>query len=153
MRSRTLLALLSLAVGSSFLAFRMLDGASPASAVNVAGDAESLPSQLAVVWTDGDRNVALKVAFMYTFNAKARGWFDEVTLIVWGPSANLLAEDPELQESIGEMRAEGIEVVACKACADSYGVSETLAGLGIDVKYMGQPLTEMLKGDWKVLTF
>ena len=25
--------------------------------------------------------------------------------------------------------------------------------LGIEVKYMGVPLTEMLKGDWEVLTF
>ena len=43
--------------------------------------------------------------------------------------------------------------MACKACADSYGVSESLAGMGVEVKDMGQPLTEMLKGDWKDLTF
>ena len=51
------------------------------------------------------------------------------------------------------MAGAGVEIVACKACADSYGVSEVLEGMGIDVKYMGQPLTEMLKGDWKVITF
>ena len=42
--------------------------------------------------------------------------------------------------------------MACKACSDSYGVSEILVGLGVDVKYMGAPLTEMLKGDWEVIT-
>jgi hypothetical protein len=31
-------------------------------------------------------------------------------------------------------------------------VSEDLEGMGIEVKYMGQPLTEMLKGDWEVIT-
>lgn len=51
------------------------------------------------------------------------------------------------------MATAGVEVVACKACADSYGVSEVLEGMGIEVKFMGQPLTEMLKGDWKVITF
>jgi hypothetical protein len=115
-------------------------------------DQES-PSRLAVLWTSGDREVALKVTFMYTLNAKARGWFDEVTLIVWGPSSNLLAHDSELQDQVRAMGEAGVELVACRACADSYGVSEDLEALGIEVKYMGVPLTEMLKGDWEVLTF
>ena len=110
------------------------------------------PSRLAVLWTSGDRDVALKMAFMYTHNAKLRGWFDEVTLIVWGPSSKLLSEDEELQAYVQEMAGAGVELVACQACADSYGVSDALRELGVDVKYMGMPLTEMLKGDWKVLT-
>ena len=47
-----------------------------------------------------------------------------------------------------------MEVVACKACADSYGVSDILEKMGIEVKYMGQPLTQYLKEDeYKVVTF
>jgi len=111
------------------------------------------PSRLAVLWTSGDPEVATKVAFMYTLNAKRQGWFDEVTLIIWGPSSKLLSENAELQEEVAAMAGVGVEIVACQACADSYGVSEVLRGMGIDVKYMGQPLTEMLKGDWKVITF
>ena len=110
-------------------------------------------SRLAVLWTSGDPEVATKVAFMYTLNAKRQGWFDEVTLIVWGPSSRLLSQDAELQEAVRGMAEAGVEIVACKACADSYGVSEILEGLGVEVKYMGVPLTEMLKGDWKVITF
>ncbi len=48
--------------------------------------------KLVVVWTGGDREVALKMVFMYSFNSKKRGWWNVVTLIVWGPSASLLAE-------------------------------------------------------------
>ena len=111
------------------------------------------PSRLAVLWTSCDPEVATKVAFMYTLNAKRQGWFDEVTLIVWGPSSKLLSENEEIQAGVAEMAEVGVEIVACKACADSYGVSEVLEGLGVDVKYMGRPLTDMLKGDYKVLTF
>ncbi len=111
------------------------------------------PSRLAVLWTSGDREVALKVAFMYTLNAKRQGWFDEVTLIVWGPSAKLLSEDAELQQQIQGMAEVGVEIVACKACADQYGVADALSGMGIDVKYMGRPLTDILQADWKVITF
>ena len=111
------------------------------------------PSRLAVLWTSGDPEVALNVAFMYTLNARRQGWFDEVTLIVWGPSAKLLSRHPELQAAVAQMSEAGVDVVACKACADGYGVSETLEGLGIEVKYMGEPLTRMLKDGWKVITF
>lgn len=109
-------------------------------------------SKLAIVWTSADREVALKMAFMYAYNAKKNGWWDKVKLVVWGPSAKLLAEDKDMQTQIYEMKTIGVELAACKACSDQYGVSETLENLGIEVIYMGEPLTDMLKSDWKVLT-
>jgi len=110
--------------------------------------------KLAVLWTSGDPFVAHKVCFMYTHNAKKAGWWNEVQLIVWGPSSKLLAEDKDLQTAVKAMMADGVVVKACKACADSYGVLDDLTVLGIEVKYMGQPLTEMLKShQWQVLTF
>jgi hypothetical protein len=111
------------------------------------------PSRLAVVWTSGDPEVAERVCFMYTLNAKKQKWFDEVTLVVWGPSARLLAADKDLQAALKAMQDAGVKVQACQACADSYGVTEPLRKLGIDVRYMGKPLTDMLKQGWKILTF
>lgn len=115
--------------------------------------ADDEPSKLLVVWTSGDRDVALKMVYMYTFNAKKNGWWDEIRFLVWGPSSKLLSEDAELQEYIKKMKEEGVELLACKACADSYGVSEKLEEMGIEVKYTGAPLTEMLKSDWVTVTF
>ncbi len=111
------------------------------------------PSKLLIVWTSGDREVALKMVFMYTFNAKKRGWWDEIRLLIWGPSSRLLAADKELQQEIGKMKEAGVELLACKACSDLYEVSADLEQLGIEVKYMGVPLTEMLQGDWTTITF
>jgi len=111
------------------------------------------PSKLMVLWTSGDREVALKMVFMYTFNAKKQGWWDQIRFVVWGPSSKLLSEDKELQKGIKDMMEAGVEVQACKACADQYGVSDKLTALGIEVKYMGVPLTDMLKGGWASLTF
>ncbi len=110
-------------------------------------------SGLAVVWTSGDPEVAHRVCFMYTDNAKKQKWFDEVTLIVWGPSARLLAGDKDLQAKIKSMQDDGVKVQACLACTDSYGVTEQLHKLGIDVKYMGRPLTDLIKGGCNILTF
>lgn len=110
-------------------------------------------TRLVVVWTSGDREVALKCAFMYTINSKLHGWFADVCLVIWGPSAKLLSEDAELQDYVRRMAQVGVTIEACKACADQYGVSEQLAALGCDVKYMGEPLTDYLQAGRKVLTF
>ena len=112
------------------------------------------PDELVVVWTSGDREVALKMAFMYTLNAKRFKWgWKSVALVVWGPSSKLLTEDEELQEYISRIRGAGVKLFACKKCADLYGVSDDLKRLGIEVKYMGKPLTDYLQNDsCRVLT-
>jgi hypothetical protein len=38
-------------------------------------------------------------------------------------------------------------------CAKNYGVVDALKTLDIDVKGMGEPLSDRLKSGWKVLTF
>jgi hypothetical protein len=127
-----------------------------AAAAGRADSAEPAPaadSRLGVLWTSGDPEVAYRVCFMYTHNAKKQGWFDHVRLIVWGPSSRLLAADKDVQAAVKQMMADGVEVQACIACANSYGVADRIRELGIEVKAMGSPLTQMLKEDWKVLTF
>jgi hypothetical protein len=125
-----------------------------ARAGNVSGqDKPADAGRLAVVWSSGDPDVAKRMCFMYTRAAKKQKWFDEVTLIVWGPSARLLAADRDLQAELKAMQDDGVRVQACLACADAYGVTEPLRKLGVDVRYMGKPLTDMLKQGWKVLTF
>lgn len=108
--------------------------------------------ELVLLWTSGDRDKALKMVFMYAKNSKKRGWWHNVILVVWGPSADLLARDEELQDELAKLRGEGTVMEACKACSDSYGVSQKLEDLGIQVKYMGEPLTEYLKGRYRVLS-
>ncbi|HSG27214.1 MAG TPA: DsrE family protein [Candidatus Krumholzibacterium sp.] len=116
--------------------------------------AEEIPAneRLAIIWTSGDREVALKMVFMYTFNSKKFGWWKDITLVVWGPSAKLLSEDAELQEYIAKIKEAGVHLKACKGCSDLYGVSDKLAALGIEVKYMGE-ITDYIKEGRHVLTF
>ena len=109
--------------------------------------------KLVVVWTSGDIDVAIKMVYMYTYNAKKNGWWKDVTFVIWGPSSKLLSENIELQEYLKKMKEEGIVIEACKACADMYGVSNKLTELGVDVKYMGTALTEYIKSEKHVITF
>ncbi len=109
-------------------------------------------TKLGLIWVTADRESALHMIFMYGHNSKKLAWWDKVRLIVWGPSAKLLSEDEELQTKVQQMAADGVQVWACKACADQYGVSETLEKIGIRVTYVGEPVTKMLQSGWKVLS-
>lgn len=150
MKNPTIVFLGALFIGGIFLFFTE-NGFTP----KAAGAQTTMdPNKLMVVWTSGDRDVAIKMVFMYANAAKKNEWWEGVTLVVWGPSSKLLSTDSELQKSIKTMQESGVIIEACKACADMYDVSDDLAAMGIDVKYMGQPLTEALKSpEWKVVTF
>lgn len=114
----------------------------------------SKPSSLVVLWTSGDPDVAHRVALMYTHAAKTAGWFEEVRLIVWGPSQRILVGDKDLKAKLAAMRKDGVVVEACIACAESYGIVEDLRQLDLPVKPMGQPLTSYLKDPkYTVITF
>jgi len=123
---------------------------------NVKGQVNDPPTgadSLVVVWSSGDIDVAEKVCLMYTHAAKKNQWFMEVVLVVWGPSAKLLAENQGLQTKLAEMQKDGILVQACINCTNQYGVSEKLKALGIDVRPMGVSLTDYLKSERKMLNF
>ncbi|MDF1550174.1 MAG: DsrE family protein [Bacteroidales bacterium] len=109
--------------------------------------------KLIVLWTSDDPYLAERMVLMYTHAAKTAGWFKEVTLIIWGPSAKLTAENLKIQEKLKEMQKDGVIIEACIACATAYNVVVDLKNLGFEVKGMGKPLTDYLKSGAKVLTF
>lgn len=133
----------------AMISFMTLPCQSRAHSVNTGNE----PDTLVILWTSDDPYTAERVAFMYTHAAKTAGWFDEVFLVIWGPSAKLISENTALQKKLSLMMEDGVKVQACIACANSYGVTEKLKELGYEVKGMGKPLTGHLKSGAKVLTF
>ncbi|MCF7929793.1 MAG: DsrE family protein [Spirochaetales bacterium] len=114
---------------------------------NAANDA------IVIVWSTADRDIARELVLPYALNSKKQGWWEDVTLIVWGSASNVLANDATLKPWMADLAEQGVRLEACKACADQYKVTGDLERLGIDVKYMGKPLTDYIKEDRKVLTF
>lgn len=110
------------------------------------------PTSLVVLWTSGERDVAEKMVFMYGYNAIKYDWWKEVTILIWGPSGKLLVNDSGLQKQAKEMQDIGVHFIACKGCSDQYGISEKLSALGVEVKYIGKDLTEIIKSNQKLIT-
>ncbi len=113
---------------------------------------ESEMEKVNILWTNAHPDLAQTMVFMYAINAKKQGWFDEVDIIIWGPTAKLVAEDESVQDEIRKAQEAGVKVFACSSCASMYGVVEKLQALGLEVRGMGTPLTQILKSNEKLIT-
>ena len=109
-------------------------------------------THLYVLWTNDNPITAEKMVFMYTVNSLIHGWWEKVTLIIWGAPAKLVCEDVKIQKKVKEALEAGVHITACKACADQLGVTEILEKMNIEVKYWGVPLTELLTKEETLLT-
>ena len=108
--------------------------------------------KLNILWTTTNKDTFSHMISMYAINGLKKGWWKEINIIVWGASAKLISEDKEVQDEIQKMLKIGVTIEGCLACSDQFGATETLKNLGIDLKYMGEPLTGYLKNDEKMLT-
>ena len=108
--------------------------------------------KLLIVWSSADVEVARKMVLLYSGVILPRGYWDKAHLMVWGPSAKLLAEHDGLQTMVKTIAATGVSLSVCVVCSDDYGVTETLRSLGVEPIHTGELLTEALKTDWKVIT-
>ncbi len=109
--------------------------------------------KLNILWTNDNVITADKMVFMYATNSLLNNWWDEVTVIIWGATVKLAAENELIMEKIRLAKHAGVEIIACKACANQLGVSETsLIEMGIKVEYYGVSLTDILQNGEKLIT-
>lgn len=110
-------------------------------------------NKLLIVWSTAEIEVAKKMVLLYSSVILPRGYWDKAHLMIWGPSAKLLAENSELQDMITKVKETGVELSCCVVCSDEYRITEKLASIGIDMIHTGELLTSALKEDWRVITF
>lgn len=109
-------------------------------------------SKLNILWTNDNPITAELMVFMYANFTKQQKLWDEITIIIWGATVKLVKENSKIQSLIKEAQQAGVHVSACKACSEELGAAETLDSLGIELIYWGEPLTQIIKEDEKLLT-
>jgi len=112
-----------------------------------------MATKVFVVLSSGDREVALEVGLVYPLNAAKNKWMDEVKVIIFGPSEKVAAYDLEVQQRIRELQQVGVDVIACKWCADRMNITGILEKAGITVVGVGPIISQLLKDGWASLTF
>lgn len=113
-----------------------------------------MKKKLLIVWSSSEKEVAQKLILLYGSVMLERKYWDEATIMIWGPSAKLLAEDLEIQQQFETVKNTGVQFNACVVCTDEYGVSDKLKSLGVELIHTGEMLTQALQSDdIKVITF
>ena len=107
---------------------------------------------LYILWTTDNPITAQKMVLMYAGNSLLKGWWEKVTVIIWGAADQLAATDPTIQARIKELQEMGVTFTACKSCAESMGVTSDLKSLGVEVRYWGESLTQLLKSGAALIT-
>ena len=108
--------------------------------------------KLHILWTNADEQTTQLMVMMYATNAKVKLWWKDVLVIIWGATAKLAADNDTIQQHILMAQNVGVQFSACEACARQLGVIEQLRALNIEVRYWGEPLTEILKNGAPLLT-
>jgi hypothetical protein len=111
-----------------------------------------MKNELFILWTNDNAVTSEKMVFLYAGNAKVKVWFDSVTLIIWGATAVLAAENSDVEMKIRKLADAGVEISACKACADQLGVTEKLISMGVEVRYWGEDLSNIIREKRNLLT-
>lgn len=108
--------------------------------------------ELVVIWRSGDADIFHTGVYLFTLNAKRFRWFDQVTLLLWGPSQKLLLSDTEVQRKVREMERAGVRVVADIDPSLDYDIESELRAVPIEVSIMGGQLVGMLKRGVRILS-
>jgi len=112
-----------------------------------------MKNELMIVWTTDNKDTILNMICLYALNAKLEGWFDDITLVIWGASQQISSEDKEIKEKIQEMVDAGIKVVACKKCAENMYIESQLSSCGIEIFYTGELISDWAKSGKPLMTF
>ena len=111
-----------------------------------------MKKHLHVLWTNPDLITSEKMLFMYVRNSLLHHWWEKVTVIIWGGTAKIVAENKNIQFRIEESQIAGVEFTACISCSDQLGVTKKLMDLGVDVKSWGKLLTDLIQEGKPLLT-
>jgi len=107
---------------------------------------------LHILWTNADVTTANLMVMMYAKNSLRKGWWDAVTVIIWGKTAQFAAENEEIQGEIAQCRELGVTFSGCITCAKELDVVEKLEALNIELIPWGPPLTALIEEKQPLLT-
>ena len=66
--------------------------------------------KLHILWTNADVETSRYMVLLYAKNSMLRSWWDEVTVIVWGAPARLIAENEEIAAELRVAQDAGVKV-------------------------------------------
>ena len=112
----------------------------------------SEPKKLHILWTNGNIDTSLHMVMMYATNSMRNGWWDAITVIIWGAPTKLVCENTDVQQAIRKAMDAGVKFSTCVDCAKILGAEKKLSKLGVEILPWGMPLTKLLRGEGTLIS-
>ena len=77
-------------------------------------------NHLYILWTNDNEITAEHMVMMYSKNAILRDWWKNVTVIIWGATSKLVAENTNIQNLIKEGQEAGVEFTSSGFIPDTF---------------------------------
>ncbi|MCL2216839.1 MAG: DsrE family protein [Defluviitaleaceae bacterium] len=103
------------------------------------------PRAVHILWKDASIETSRFMVLFYATNSKMNNLWDNVTVILWGATVKLAAENEVIQEEMKVAQHVGVKFSACASCARRMGLTEKLEELGVEVVPWVEPLTDLIK--------
>jgi hypothetical protein len=108
--------------------------------------------RLTILWTNADPLTSHHMVMMYARNAKLNGWFDNVTVVLWGAPQRYVVDDEKIRLEIEIAKQAGVEFSACVSCSSRLSLTSELDELGITTMRWGEKLSDILKNGEALIT-
>jgi hypothetical protein len=92
------------------------------------------------------------MVMMYARNAKLNGWFDKVTVVLWGAPQKYVVDDESIRLEMAIAKQAGVEFSACVSCSGLLSLTSELDELGIEIVRWGERLSDILKNGEALIT-
>ncbi len=102
-----------------------------------------MASKLLVIIASAEKEKVL-TAIMYARNTISYKWLEDVKVMFFGPSENLLTTDQDVALEAQNL-ANVTEPIACKFLSDRDDISDKISQLGMTVDYVGSAIADLIK--------
>ena len=106
---------------------------------------------LHIIWANGDPVTSEDMVLMYAHNSILNGWWDRVTVVLWGAPQQTIFNNESVLLKLRLARNSGVEFSACVSCAIDLGLMEKLEEEQIETIRWGQKLSLLLQNGKHVL--
>ena len=111
-----------------------------------------MKKELLIHWATDNKDSSMNMVLLYAYNAKRKEFWDEITLLIWGASQNLVKNDQEVSNKVKEIVDIGVKVIACQHCAKEQNTTEALESCNIDIFLTGAFLTQWTQENKSMIT-
>ena len=94
-----------------------------------------------------------RTGMMYAVNALNQGWMEDVKIVFFGPAQKLINEDIELQQYLKEYQNSEKNAVVCKYIADRDNTGMQAEALNMNVEYVGELISGLIKEGYVPMTW